>query len=309
MDRECVCCGANLPERAGIVGVDRLEGTPGDFSVVICTACGSGTTLPIVPESEFGAFYTSDYAPYRDAPPPSGLLAGLKRRINRYFETKPLKSMPFSRLRSRQGEALDVGCGSGDLGALLISQGWRVTGVEPSTQAGEIAQKKGLAVRIGTLANVDLSQQKFDLVTFQHSLEHLYDPAADLARVNQLMNPGAQLLVTVPNFGSRERKIFGSRWFHLDLPRHRFHYTPTGIRELAERAGFEVVEVATTSSFIGLAGSISYAVFGRWRFGGGPWAARAISYSALVLLPIAHLLAKLGGGDYLHLVAVKGSEE
>lgn len=309
MNSKCVCCGVELPATAAIEGIDRLEGTPGEFSVVICDGCGVGTTLPIVPECEFGRFYSSDYAPYHDAPPPTGLLVGLKRRINRYFQRRPLRTLPLNALRGAPGRALDVGCGSGDLGTLLASVGWTVSGVEPSPQAGEIARAKGLDVHEGTLATAELEPDQFDLVTFQHSLEHVYDPFANLRRAHELMRPGAQLLVTVPNFGSRQRRMFQSRWFHLDLPRHRFHYTPDGLRRVAENAGFSVERIVTSTSLIGLAGSVSYLLFGRWRFGGGPWATRAISYASLLMLPAAYLIAQFGGGDYLHMVAVKPRDD
>lgn len=277
--------------------------------MAICPVCGVGTTWPIVPESEFGQFYPTDYSPYHDPPTPTGALAGVKAKIQNYFERRPLRTLPLSEIPDTTGESLDVGCGSGDLGALLISEGWQVTGVEPSPQAAETAAAKGLDVKVGTLSSVELEGQRFSLVTFQHSLEHVYDPSVDLAAVRTTMLPGARLLITVPNFGSRQRRIFGSRWFHLDLPRHRYHYTPDGLRALASRTGFDVDRIETTSSFIGLAGSLSYVAFGRWRFDGGPWATRAISYLALLLLPIAWLLAQFGGGDYLHLVASKPQED
>jgi hypothetical protein len=47
----------------------------------------------------------------------------------------------------------------------------------------------------------------------------------------------------VPNLGSLQARVGGSRWFHLDLPRHRTHFTVAGLRAVLADAGFEVVTV------------------------------------------------------------------
>ena len=36
--------------------------------------------------------------------------------------------------------------------------------------------------------------------------------------------------------------MFGSKWFHLDTPRHLTHFTPKGLVHLLEEIGFEVIE-------------------------------------------------------------------
>ena len=74
-------------------------------------------------------------------------------------------------------------------------------------------------------------------------LEHVEDPAAALARVHGWLRPGGVLLVGVPNLDSMQARLGGPVWFHLDLPRHRTHFTATGIRTLVERSGFEVAAV------------------------------------------------------------------
>ncbi len=99
------------------------------------------------------------------------------------------------------GRALDVGCGRGALGAVLIAHGWRVDGVEPSPDAVEAARERGVDARPGTLSSLALDDSVYDLVTFMHSLEHTVEPVRDLRRAAQSLQPGGMLAVTVPNFG------------------------------------------------------------------------------------------------------------
>lgn len=287
-----------------IHGIDRLAGAEGEFDVRICATCGTGMTFPLVDDAGLAAFYNADYNPHADWEPPAGLVAKVSHRIRAFIVDRALKTPPLSALAGRTGSTLDVGCGRGDLGALLISQGWTAAGVDPSPEACAIANKQGVEATAGTLASVDFAGRTFDAITFQHSLEHVVDPAGDLELVADLLNPGGLLLVSVPNFGSRQRKIFNGRWFHLDLPRHRYHYTAAGLESLAKRSGLEVQTIATTSTPVGLPGSIMYALFGHWLFS-GPISTRVFTLGSLAIYPAALLMNKFGGGDALHLVAVK----
>jgi hypothetical protein len=46
----------------------------------------------------------------------------------------------------------------------------------------------------------------------------------------------------VPNLASLQALVGGERWYHLDVPRHRVHFTPAGMDALLQSAGFEPVE-------------------------------------------------------------------
>ena len=50
-------------------------------------------------------------------------------------------------------------------------------------------------------------------------------------------------MVAVPNLASLQARLGGERWYHLDVPRHRVHYTPAGLRALLATHGFTVLHV------------------------------------------------------------------
>jgi SAM-dependent methyltransferase len=200
------------------------------------------------------------------------------------------------------GRAVDIGCGRGDLGGLLVRQGWQVTGVEPSASACQAARRRGVDARQGTLADVDLESGAYDAAIFRHSLEHSADPPGDLATVVRALRPGGLVLITVPNFGCWQRRRFGSCWYHLDLPRHRIHLTAPGLRAALNRAGAQVASVATSTSSVGLPASVQYRLAGRCLFPGG-LGLRIASGLCVLVLPVAWVLDRaLGGGDQLHVV-------
>jgi SAM-dependent methyltransferase len=78
-------------------------------------------------------------------------------------------------------------------------------------------------------------------ITLWHVLEHLDDPGGALARLRAWLRPGGILLLGVPNLDSLQARLGGPHWFHLDVPRHRTHFTAAGIERLLERSGFGVV--------------------------------------------------------------------
>jgi hypothetical protein len=49
------------------------------------------------------------------------------------------------------------------------------------------------------------------------------------------------LLVAVPDACGLQARCFGNRWFHLDVPRHLYHFTNKSLRQLLESAGFEIL--------------------------------------------------------------------
>lgn len=282
-----------------------MLGTPGGFNVHFCTSCGSGRTFPLVTEAGLAAYYTENYVE-TEKWSPTGLLGFVSKVIRRQRRWRILRTMPISRFADRPGKLLDVGCGRGELGSMLIELGWSVSGIEPSGPGAAEAKACGLDVQRGTLATTHFPAASFDTVNFRHSLEHVVDPAVDMRRAVDLLAPGGLMVVEVPNFACWERRFFGSAWFHLDLPRHRTHFTPEGMRALLAGAGLEQVRIGTRTSANGLAGSLQYRLFGRW-LANGPLSARVIDGLSRLLVPAAVFARALsrGGGDFMWAVAVK----
>jgi SAM-dependent methyltransferase len=154
---------------------------------------------------------------------------------------------------------------------------------------------------------VPLEPAGYDVAVFQHSLEHVGDPVADLRRVRAALQPGGVVLVTVPNFSCWQRRRFGSRWYHLDLPRHRVHFTAAALRRAVEAAGLEHVRLETSTSTVGLPATVQYAIAGRCLFPAGLRLRVAAGLCALAL-PASLLADRLAGaGDQLHVLARRPS--
>jgi SAM-dependent methyltransferase len=300
----CDLCGGALSGRPAITGVDRQVGTPGSFAVHICEQCGAGVTIPRVDTPGLAAFYPDEYGPFVQQ---QGLISRLASVYYRWRDAHVFRRKPYSAVSSRPpGSSLvDVGCGRGDLGVVFLARGWKVTGVDPSPEACEAVRVRGMTAIEGTLDTVSLPAQAYDAASFQHALEHTSYPLRDLERVHAALRDDGQVLIAVPNFGYWQRKLFGTYWFPLDLPRHRFHFTAESLRIVLTRAGFSGVDVTPVNDFVGLPASLQYLLFKRCVFASG--ASRGIGYLICAsLYPMTWTLQKLlGNGDFLHVVARK----
>jgi SAM-dependent methyltransferase len=302
----CPICSTTLPP-ASIASPDRGQATPGRFEVAICTTCQAGVTLPVASPAELLTFYPSGYGPHTQLDRP--IIALISKMIRWSQGVLARRRPPLSALRGRAiGRGLDVGAGRGDISAMLTAHGWRMTAVEPSPAAVSTMLDRGIDARQGVLGTVALESGGYDMALFQHSLEHTLDPVEDLRRVHAALKPGALVLVTVPNFGSWQRRWFGGAWYHLDLPRHRVHFAgPTLERALGE-AGFTAVELRRSSSAVGLPASVQYRVFGRCLFPDG-LRLRVAAGLCVLSRPVTAVLDRLlGEGDTLHAVARRASD-
>ena len=76
---------------------------------------------------------------------------------------------------------------------------------------------------------------------FNHSLEHVSDPIAELRSARERVCATGYVLVRIPTTSSDAWKEYGVDWFQLDAPRHLAIPSREGFRMAAAEAGFELV--------------------------------------------------------------------
>jgi SAM-dependent methyltransferase len=143
---------------------------------------------------------------------------------------------------------LDVGCGSGELLGLFKSSGYEVYGVEILPVLTDLAREKlGAEIRQGDFLTAGYPAHYFDLVIFYHVLEHLAEPDLGLTEAKRVLKKGGFLLLQFPNIASYQFRIFRSRWFALELPRHLYHFSPKTMESLLKKTGFEPFRIRHSS--------------------------------------------------------------
>jgi 2-polyprenyl-3-methyl-5-hydroxy-6-metoxy-1,4-benzoquinol methylase len=301
----CPGCGEPLRGRELLRGPDRLMGGSGEFAAIACGSCGLASTQPRLRPEQFADYYPRVYYPERAER--AGRLGGLVERVRleavvRLGPYRPLhrRAPGPGRTSAARGRLLDVGCGTGALASTFARNGWSVAGVEPSVEAADRARAAGVEVHTGTLDDAPWQGPTFDAIVFNHSLEHVPDPLASLRQAAALLRDGGMLAIAVPNFGCWQRRLFGPRWFQLDLPRHLQHFESRTLAELLGRARLRPVARTTASMRPALLLSLQYAAFGRAR-----WSGRGLRLAAWAIAPALWVLDRCVAGDCLHMFAVR----
>jgi SAM-dependent methyltransferase len=135
---------------------------------------------------------------------------------------------------------LDAGAGRGRLVAAANLAGYEAFGLEPSPRGGEAAGVWRDRIHHTGIEAAQLDPGSLDAVTLWHVLEHLEDPRLALERIRGWLAPRGAVLVGVPNLDSLQARLGGPRWYHLDVPRHRTHFTTRGLHHLLAAEGFSI---------------------------------------------------------------------
>jgi SAM-dependent methyltransferase len=102
------------------------------------------------------------------------------------------------------------------------------------------------------------SDGPFDLVMFNHSLEHMRDPREVLAVARKVLKLDGVVLVRIPVAGTYAWRRYGTDWVGLDPPRHLVIPSRGGVQKLAEHADLKVVRTFYDSYSLQFWGSEQY---------------------------------------------------
>ena len=233
----CPVC-LNPVTAPALVGTDFLfESTSKTFTLYSCEACRCLFLHPMPDRGEIERFYPADY--WWNA----RRSGGLKKLESVYRKLALRDHIAFisKAAGNRSVDVLDVGCGSGTLLGLLKHRGFRVTGLDFSAEAAAIAKaENGVDVAVGSLEEAHFPAESFDVVTLFHVMEHVTNPRLVLAEVSRVLKPNGVAILQVPNIESWQFKIFGARWYGLDIPRHVIDYSRNSMLKLLADSGFVV---------------------------------------------------------------------
>ena len=193
-------------------GTDFLfETTDETFTLRSCDDCRCLFLDPMPSPEQIAGFYPAEY--WWD-PARAGLLGKLEavyRRIVLLDHISFITRAARAASPSARARILDVGCGPATVLSLLKQKGFMVMGVDPSSRAAEIAKRDhGIAVAVGTIQDVRLPSDKFNVVMLLHALEHVSNPRDVLEQVWRLLDVGGRLILQVPNIDSIQFRLLAS---------------------------------------------------------------------------------------------------
>lgn len=148
---------------------------------------------------------------------------------------------------------LEIGCGNGFVLNALYKMGYiNVFGIEPSIDAIKNASptvKK--RIKRGLLDNNSLPRNKFKLIFFFQTFDHIPDPNKFLQTCHNLLQKNGYILSFNHNTSSLSAKIFGERCPIFDIE-HTYLYNTKTMKLVFEKNGFETLSSKSINNTISL---------------------------------------------------------
>jgi len=172
---------------------------------------------------------------------------------------RPLHRMNPARIGWIEGlidgptRVLDIGCGAGLASEALARRGHEVVGVDAAADAIEAARKHAQAqqlrlnYRVGIAEDLLAEGLRFPVITALEVIEHVPDPAAFVAVLAALLEPGGRLVISTLNRTRRSWAMakLGAEYVLRLLPvgTHdwRVFITPAELARMMRDAGLRVI--------------------------------------------------------------------
>jgi 2-polyprenyl-3-methyl-5-hydroxy-6-metoxy-1,4-benzoquinol methylase len=234
---QCSSCGSKNGDI--LYSAQDFDGAGEDYQLYQCPQCQLTQTTPVPTQEKLADSYNIDY--YGDK---TSKFSYVIERWSLFAARKRVRKLiKLHGAKAQKLRILDIGCGRGVLLKALKSLGHDVVGVErkdsPFSNIPDVV--------CGDLDTINFKAESFDIIILWHVLEHLDEPAKVLSQINHIQKKEGSLFISVPNFGSIQASIFKKHWFHLDLPRHLFHFDEQAIQNMLKNTDMQITHRGTTS--------------------------------------------------------------
>jgi 2-polyprenyl-3-methyl-5-hydroxy-6-metoxy-1,4-benzoquinol methylase len=209
-----------------------------EFEIVHCNDCTLRFTQDVPVLEEIGQYYKSeDYISHTNTN--KGLINRLYQRVRvRTMKQKAAVVKKYTGLQT--GNLLDVGSGTGTFLHTMRLQGWRVSGLEPDADARELARTEYGVESNPSHLLFSLDSCSFNAVTLWHVLEHVHALHEYVEQMKKLLAKNGVLFIAVPNYTTKDARVYGKYWAGYDVPRHLYHFSPKAMQTLMEQHGLEI---------------------------------------------------------------------
>jgi hypothetical protein len=225
----CIVCGGGLEPAM------RKDG----FQLVSCASCGLLMRESLPEPDELDQIYAPEYFKLDAAHPVDGYVDYLGD-ADRHRDTARRRLSLLARF-ALPGRLLDVGAAAGFFVDEAIRAGWDAEGVDVAKHLVEWGRRElGAPLRVGGLSSA-AGTGRYSAITMWDYIEHSLDPSGELAKCNELLEPGGIVALSTGDLDSIAARISRSRW-HLLTPRHHnFFFSGRTLARLLDRQGFDLL--------------------------------------------------------------------
>jgi 2-polyprenyl-3-methyl-5-hydroxy-6-metoxy-1,4-benzoquinol methylase len=208
-----------------------------------CRVCSAAFVYPRLDRPELLSQYSPSYFQTKyEALRQSGYVS-----MDSWHKKTDLCLTRVDKLRGgKTGLLLDFGCGKGWFLEAARERGWQVQGLELCPEvAKETMERVGAQVYTGSIFDVELPSETFDLVTMFDVIEHLELPLEALRICYRILKPGGALVISTPNLSGIGCRLLGARAFGVWPDEHIVYFGPVAMSRALRLAQFENIEISS----------------------------------------------------------------
>lgn len=257
LKRNCPCCNSTPPRVAEVETAIKAAGLNFEdltsqwngffkekaiFSYVRCQMCGLLYAPTFFTAEQLGKLY-AQMPPNMDEVP----LSALRKTQRGYFN-------PLKRHSSLDGDFVEMGPDIGLFTENCVREGRfeRYWLLEPNRSV-ESALHKVVAGHEHQVVHEmpgfsQIPKDSVSAAVMIHVLDHLLDPVDTLRQLRLTLKQDATVIIVTHDESSLLRKLTGSRWPAFCL-QHPQIYSPSSMRQLLHKAGFNVIEQSKTVNY------------------------------------------------------------
>ena len=210
------------------------------FSVCECMDCRITFTDVSVDNGFYSRYYPENY--YETSRGPAilnGILSllekiGFRRKLKLILKHKPAGN-----------RVLEIGCAKGKF-LNSLPPIFKKFGVEINDRGYQYIRENYPEITIYTedieSKVFDSPDAPYDVIVMWHVFEHVKDPENFIQRLATLLSKNGVFIFEVPNRNSLGFRWTQKKWFHLDTPRHLFHYNFCSMKRLLEKHGLQIIQ-------------------------------------------------------------------
>ena len=228
-----------------------------EFEYVECSNCGC-LFIKEIPE-DIAKYYDNDYEPHKHK---DTLFEKFSKKIfGMYIANNPIIKLIFDKrvniiskfwsslveknIVNLDSSILDVGCGDGNFLNILKKGGFKdLTGIDLFIDDDNMID--GVKIYKSSLEDFK-SDKKFDLITSNHSFEHMDNQLINLQCFENLVKDDGIVVIRIPIKSDFFWKKYGVNWHQIDAPRHFFLHTIESFKILCSKTNLNVVDVICDS--------------------------------------------------------------
>src|SRR3954465_8022341 len=217
-----------------------------EMAIEACAACGLIVQNPQPSDDQLAAIYGSNYFIGSSENDRLGAPFDLVKRATAALQLDEIAGYLRAARQASDGlSLLEVGCGHGNMLLEARNRGYDVHGLEYSTDAARVANRKlGVdAVRVGAIGEDTFAAGAFDICILADVIEHVRDPADFLQHVQRILKPGGLIFIATPSTESWSARLLGRHWMEYK-PEHLFYFDRNSITRLLRNAGFDHIEAS-----------------------------------------------------------------